>query len=135
MRPTSTPVHHILVLQCTSTQRNLIERFHTYLYAYWGVEKTLALIIQHPPNETIKINWTHIRNDVHQYAQSCTSCQEMDARHKNIQASRFVLSTLNTMERIAMDTIGPLPNDMGFKYIMLSSIRLQGTSNSTPNRK
>ena len=43
----------------------------------------------------------------------------MDARHKTIRASRFVLSTLKPMERIAIDTIGPLPNDMGFKYIIV----------------
>ena len=43
----------------------------------------------------------------------------MDASHKTIRASRFVLSTLKPMERIAIDTIGPLPNDMGFKYIIV----------------
>ena len=43
----------------------------------------------------------------------------MDARHKAIRASIFVLSTLKLIERIAIDTIGPLPNDMGFKYIIV----------------
>ena len=43
----------------------------------------------------------------------------MDARHKTVRASRFVLSTLKPMERIAIDTIGPLSNDMGFKYIII----------------
>ena len=42
----------------------------------------------------------------------------MDARHKMIRASRFVLSTLKAMGRI--DAIGPLPYpDMGFKYIIV----------------
>ena len=44
-RPTPIDVHHIMILQCTSTQRGLIERFHTYLYAHWGGRKTLALMI------------------------------------------------------------------------------------------
>ena len=43
----------------------------------------------------------------------------MDARHETIRASRFVLSTLKPMERIAIDTIGPLPNAMGFEYIIV----------------
>ena len=43
----------------------------------------------------------------------------MDARHKTIRASRFVLSTLKPMTRISIDTIGPLPLDMGFKYIIV----------------
>ena len=43
----------------------------------------------------------------------------MDTRHKTIRASRFVLSTLKPMERISIDTIGPLPADMGLKYIIV----------------
>ena len=38
--------------------------------------------------------------------------------HKTICA-RFVLSTLKPIERIAIDTIGPLPNDMAFNYIIV----------------
>ena len=34
--------------------------------------------------------------------------------------TRFVLSTLKPMERISIDTIGPLPlSDMGIKYIIV----------------
>ena len=75
--------------------------------------------VQHAPNETNEMNWPNIRNDVRQYVQSCSACQKMDASHKTIRASRFVLSTLKPMERIAIDTIGPLPNDMGDKYIIV----------------
>ena len=32
----------------------------------------------------------------------------MDVRHKSIRASQFVLSTLKPMQRIALDTIGPM---------------------------
>ena len=35
-RPQPVSIHHVLVLQCSPTQRDLIERFHTtYLYAHW----------------------------------------------------------------------------------------------------
>ena len=87
-----------------------------------GVEKALELMVQHAPdetNETNETNWPKIRNDVRQYVQSCSACPKMDARHKTIRASRFVFSTLKPMERIAIDNIGPLPNDMGFKYIIV----------------
>ena len=40
----------------------------------------------------------------------------MDMRHKAIRASRFVLSTLKPMQRIAMDTIGPLDIAKQFRY-------------------
>jgi len=39
----------------------------------------------------------------------------MDARHKTIRVSRFVLSILKPMERISIDTIGLLPSNMGIK--------------------
>ena len=43
----------------------------------------------------------------------------MYIRLKTIRASRFVLSTLKPMERISIDTIGTLPEDMGMKYIIV----------------
>ena len=76
-------------------------------------------MIQHAPDETNETNWPKIRQDVRHYIQSCSTRQKMDARHKTIRASRFVFSTLKPMKRIAIDTIGSLPNDMGFKYIIV----------------
>ena len=43
----------------------------------------------------------------------------MNTRHKTIRASRFVLSTLKPMHRIAMDTIGPLDIAKQFQYILV----------------
>ena len=39
VRPVPVRLHHVVILQCTLTQRTLIERFHTYLHAHWGVKK------------------------------------------------------------------------------------------------
>ena len=74
---------------------------------------------QHEPFETDGTKWPNLRHDVRQFVQSCPTCQKMDARHKTIRASRFVLSTLKPMERISIDTNGPLPSDMGIKYIIV----------------
>ena len=119
IRPQPVVLNHVLVLQCSAAQRTLIERFHTYLHAHWGVEKTIALLTQHAPLETSGTVWPQLRHDVRQFVQSCPTCQKMDTRHKTIRASRFVLSTLKPMERISIDTIGPLPADMGLKYIIV----------------
>jgi len=43
----------------------------------------------------------------------------MNTRHKAIRASRFVFSTLKPMQRIAIDTIGPLDIANQFKYILM----------------
>ena len=74
---------------------------------------------QHEPYETDGTNRPNLRYDVKQFVQSCPTCQKMDARYKTIRAPRFVLFTLKPMERISVDTIGPLPSDMGIKYIIV----------------
>ena len=43
----------------------------------------------------------------------------MTTRNQIIRASRFVTSTLKPMQRIAMDTIGPFPEVMTFKFIIV----------------
>ena len=118
-RPSDVPVFHILTLQCSATQRELIHKYHSYLYAHHGVDKTIALMIQYEPITTSKDNWPMLRHDVRQFIQSCPTCQKMDATHKAIRASPFVLSSLKPMERIAIDTIGPIEENFGLKYIIV----------------
>ena len=118
-RPVPAMVNHIMTVDCTPQQRQLIERFHCYLYAHHGVERTIALMTQHAPTETSATNWPKLRYHVRCYIQSCPTCQKMDATHKAIRASRFTLSSLRPMERIAIDTIGPVPEDLGFRYIIV----------------
>ena len=43
----------------------------------------------------------------------------MEVHHKSIQASHFVLSTHKPMQRIALDTIGPMDIFMDFRYIIV----------------
>ena len=43
----------------------------------------------------------------------------MATRHKEMRASRFVLSRLQPMRRIALDTIGPLEISHQFRYILV----------------
>ena len=43
----------------------------------------------------------------------------MEVRHKSIRASHFVLSTLHPMQRIALDTIGPMDISKDFRYIIV----------------
>ena len=43
----------------------------------------------------------------------------VDATHKAIRASPFVLSSLKPMERIAIDNIGPIDEGFGLRYIIV----------------
>ena len=91
-RPSSVPLFHTLTLHCSPTQRDLIDKYHSYLYAHHKVDKTIALMVQYELITTDKDNW--LRRDICQYIQSCPTCQKMDATHKAIRASPFVLSPL-----------------------------------------
>jgi len=82
---------------------------------------------QHAPLERSGKNWLHLRHDVRQFVQSYPTCEKIDARHKTIHASQFVLSTLKTIERISIDSIGSLPSDLGIKYIIAIIFLSQGT--------
>ena len=80
-----------------------------------GVLKTLALMIQHAPNESNEMNWPHIRNDV------CTVLCDLPKWTPGIKlyGCPKLSPTFKPMERIAIDTIGPSPNGMGFKCIIV----------------
>ena len=52
---------------------------------------------------------------------SCATCQKMDTRHKSIRASRFVLSKLKPMQRMAMETIGPLIISKQFILVIIDT--------------
>jgi transposase InsO family protein len=115
----NTQVNHIVTLDCTAAQRSLIEKFHAYLYAHHGVERTIALMVQHAPTETSATAWPNLKHDVRRYIQSCPTCQKMDPLCRVIRASRFTLSSNKPMARIAIDTIGPVEEDLGFRYIIV----------------
>ena len=57
-------IHHIMVLKCSAAQRTLIQKFHVWLCAHNGVERTIALLTQHCPDETSTLHWKNLRHDV-----------------------------------------------------------------------
>ena len=50
------PLFHILTLHCSTELRQLIHKYHTHLYAYYGVEWTIALLTQYEPILTSREN-------------------------------------------------------------------------------
>ena len=47
-----TTVSHIMILKCSEAHRGLIKKFHKLQFAHSGVERTIALLTQHCPEET-----------------------------------------------------------------------------------
>jgi transposase InsO family protein len=114
-------VNTILTLRCSQEQYAMIKRYHTHQFAHWGVDRTMELLIQQHPNqeEISHDQWPNMKSDIRDFIKCCPTCQKMKPLQKVIKASRFTLSTLFPMTRIAMDTIGPLPDIMGIKYIIV----------------
>ena len=54
IKPNPVPVFHILTLQSTQHQRSLIEKYHTFLCAHSGVDRTINLMTQFAPLEISK---------------------------------------------------------------------------------
>ena len=59
----------------------------------------------------------HLRNDVRQYVRSCAT--KMDAINKTYGRPGLSCQLLDHIKRIVIDTIGPLPNGMGSKHIIV----------------
>jgi transposase InsO family protein len=114
-------VNTILTLRCSSRQYEIIQLYHTHQFAHWGVNRTTELLIQHHPDkdEISPEKWPTLERDVKDFIKCCPTCQKMKPLQMVIRASRFTLSTSYPMTRIAIDTIGPLPDHMGFKYIIV----------------
>jgi hypothetical protein len=66
-----------------------------------------------------KWNWK-ARRYVVSFCKRCPFCLKMKESKQLILSSPFILSTYNLFERVAFDTIGPLPESQeGYKYIMV----------------
>ena len=89
------------------------------IHGHGGVERTLTLLKDSlPPSKW----WGSMRTDVRQFIEQCPQCQFMKvAKHHIHGATRpYNMSVDKPMERINIDTIGPLPADEhGNRYIMV----------------
>ena len=114
----SVSIHHIMVLKCSATQRKLIQNFHERLCAHNGVERTIALLTQHCPDETSTLHWKNLRHDVREYVMSCPTCQKWT--HLTKLYGRHNSSSLHESRCSASPwTIGPLSIAKQFKYILV----------------
>ena len=61
-----------------------------------------------------------LREHVSEYIRTCPCCQKMSYIRPVIHANPYVTSTTEPMQRLNIDTIGPLPPDNeGNKYVIV----------------
>ena len=82
-----------------------IASVHNSRAGHHGVERTIELLYRQ--NET----WRYMREDVKQFIRNCPLCQKMSYLKVPIVTQKFTTSTRFPMQRLNIDSIGPLPMD------------------------
>jgi len=89
-----------------------IAKVHNALTGHCGLEVTRSRLTQS------KVTWEGMRRDIRQFIDECPCCQKMSQIKPAIHAHPFTLATYQPMQRISMDSIGPLsPDAFGHTYI------------------
>ena len=88
-------------------------KVHNSVVGHVGVEKMIAKL------KNMKSTWKKMRMDCKKFIYQCPSCQKMSALKYPIHIHPFTKASYSPMDRVAIDTIGPLPEDtLGNKYII-----------------
>jgi hypothetical protein len=84
----------------------LIAKVHNSTAGHNGVEKTLEKL-EARGVET----WPYMREHIKQFIRQCPICQKLDQRKIKINAVPFTNATLEPMDTLNIDSIGPVPLD------------------------
>ena len=89
---------------------NEIKSVHRGVHGHGGVQRTLDLFKQQGTY------FKHMRKYVEIFIRRCPCCQKMSALKPVIHIKPFTLTTYNPMERICIDTIGPINEEGQDEY-------------------
>jgi hypothetical protein len=91
----------------------IISSIHKTQLGHFGVEKTLQLL------DKVNQHWPERTLHVKQFIRQCPCCQKMRVLKTPIITHPYTLASYGIMDRVNIDTIGPLPEDeVGNKYIV-----------------
>ena len=108
--------YNLLELQSVPRRaRNVIKKVHNATVGHHGVEKTMEKL------QASGHTWKNMRQDVKTYIARCACCQLMSQVTPTIRSSPYTLAQQSKpMHSLAIDTIGPLPEDEnGNKFIIV----------------
>ena len=90
-----------------------LDKVHNSTIGHLGVDKMLMKLKKN------NIQWKGMRMDCKKFIFQCACCQKMTALKYPIHIHPFTRASYSPMDIIALDTIGPLPEDtLGNKYII-----------------
>jgi transposase InsO family protein len=102
---------------------DILKKVHNSTVGHTGVETTLqrvnAYITEHKISTEFDKDWTNKRRDIASFIRKCPCCQKMAHLKTPIHTHPFTTASRGLWDRIAIDTIGPLPESAeGHKYIL-----------------
>ena len=91
-----------------------IAEVHNGICGHHGVERTMQMLAKQGKH------WQYQREHVKRFQKQCPACQKMSYLRTAIHTHPFTVAAYEPMERLEMDTIGPLPADEnGNRYILV----------------
>ena len=92
-----------------------IKAVHNALVGHNGVDRTLERL------RDKKVVFKYQRELVKKFIRECAWCQKSNERTLQMRVSPTTLLSSIAMQRLSLDSIGPLPeSELGFKHILVS---------------
>ena len=91
-----------------------IVKVHNHLSGHHGVQRTLDKL------DAMGQDWTYRREHVKKFIKQCPFCQKMSYVKTSVHTHPFTVAAYYPMERLGMDSIGPLlASKSGYQYILV----------------
>lgn len=92
-----------------------ISSVHNAVMGHRGVKQTVALL------RAKGVGWEGMRDDVCSFISSCATCQKVRLGKGSLAAALKTTAVKEPFEVVAIDTVGPLPEDgTGNRYVMVA---------------
>ncbi len=93
---------------------HIIGEYHNSRVGHFGIDKTLRRLVEH------NYDWPNMATNVGRFVRHCPCCQKMNVLKPAIIANPYTLASYMPMDRLNIDTIGPMPADNdGFTYVIV----------------
>ena len=93
---------------------DMIKSVHNSIAGHHGVERTIEKL------EKAGHNWLYRREHVKKFIHECALCQKLSHIRVPIHTHPYTVAAYHPMERLGIDSMGPLPESaLGYKYILV----------------
>jgi hypothetical protein len=114
VKPNDEQIWNLNEYQIPRERYDLIRKFHNSTVGHHGEERTELKI------KTSGESWPFMKSHIRRFIDECPICQKQRETKPPFVGIRETISSYSPMERLDMDTIGPLEEDEnGNKYILV----------------